>query len=114
MNQLQVDLADMRAFGGKPYPFMLVAIDALTKKVAAEPLKDRLASTTAGIRTAMLRRIAAGAGRRGQWHLMLADILSQINGRKHATTQVAPNLAYSDPEMAEIALRNINAGPSTR
>ena len=30
----------MRAFGGKPYPFMLVAIDALTKKVAAEPLKD--------------------------------------------------------------------------
>ena len=43
MNQLQVDLADMKAFGGKPYPFMLVAIDALTKKVAAE----RLASTTA-------------------------------------------------------------------
>ena len=161
MNQLQVDLADMRPFGGKPYPFMLVAIDALTKKVAAEPLKDRLASTTAAgmkkvfqalgvpanvysddgaefkrefkelmdfwdiekqvtrghayfaertirtIKEAMLRRIAAGAGRRGQWHLMLADILSQINGRKHATTQVAPNLAYSDPEMAEIALRNI-------
>ena len=47
MNQLQVDLANMKAFGGKPYPFMLVAIDALTKKVAAEPLKDRLASTTA-------------------------------------------------------------------
>ena len=59
------------------------------------------------IKEAMLRRIAAGAGRRGQWHLMLADILSQINGRKHATTQAAPNLAYSDPEMAEIALRNI-------
>ena len=106
----------MRAFGGKPYPFMLVAIDALTKKVAAEPLKDRLASTTAAgmkkvfqalgvpanvysddgaefkrefkelmdfwniekqvtrghtirtIKEAMLRRIAAGAGRRGQWH----------------------------------------------
>ena len=36
----------MKAFGGKPYPFTLVAIDALTKKVAAEPLKDRLASTT--------------------------------------------------------------------
>ena len=157
MNQLQVDLADMKAFGNKPYPFMLVAIDALTKKVAAEPLKDRLASTTAAgmkkvfqalgapanvysddgsefkklmdfwdiekqvtrghayfaeriirtIKEAMLRRIAAGAGRRGQWHLMLADVLSQINGRKHATTQVAPNLAYSDPEMAEIALRNI-------
>ena len=161
MNQLQVDLADMKAFGGKPYPFMLVAIDALTKKVASEPLKDRLASTTAAgmkkvfqalgvpanvysddgsefkrefkelmdfwdiekqvtrghayfaertirtIKEAMLRRIAAGAGRRGQWHLMLPDILNQINGRKHATTQVAPNLAYSDPEMAEIALRNI-------
>ena len=159
MNQLQVDLADMKAFAGKPYPFMLVAIDALTKKVAAEPLKDRLASTTAAgmvfqalgvpanvysddgsefkrkfkelmdfwdiekqvtrghayfaeriirtIKEAMLRRVAAGAGRRGQWHLMLADVLSQINGRKHATTQVAPNLAYSDPEIAEIALRNI-------
>ena len=40
-NQLQVDLADMKAFGGKPYPFMLVAIDA------DQPLKDRLASTTA-------------------------------------------------------------------
>ena len=40
MNQLQVDLADMKAFGGKPYPFMLVAIDALTKKVVAEPLKE--------------------------------------------------------------------------
>ena len=59
------------------------------------------------IKEAMLRRIAAGAGRRSQWHLMLADVLSQINGRKHATTQVAPNLADSDPEMAEIALRNI-------
>ena len=32
----RLDLADMKAFGGKPYPFMLVAIDALTKKVAAE------------------------------------------------------------------------------
>ena len=32
------------------------------------------------IKEAMLRRIAAGAGRRGQWHLILADILSQING----------------------------------
>ena len=42
MNQLQVDLADMKAFGGKPYPFMLVAIDALPKNVAAEPLKPSL------------------------------------------------------------------------
>ena len=48
------------------------------------------------LKKAMLRRRAAGAGRRGQWRLM------------HATTQAAPNLAYSDPEkMAEIALRNI-------
>ena len=30
----RLDLAEMKAFGGKPYPFMLVAIDALTKKVA--------------------------------------------------------------------------------
>ena len=36
-------LANIKVFGGKPYPFML-AIDALTKKVVAEPLKDRLAS----------------------------------------------------------------------
>ena len=159
MNQLQVDLADMKAFGGKPYPFMLVAIDALTKNVAAAEgpscehhrggheegvqalgvpanvysddgsefkrefkelmdFWDMEKQVTRGhayfaeriirtIKEAMLRRIAAGAGRRGQWHLMLADVLSQINGRKHATTQVAPNLAYSDPEMAEIALRNI-------
>ena len=28
---------------------MLVAVDALTKKVDAEPLKDRLATTTAGV-----------------------------------------------------------------
>ena len=127
MNQLQVDLADMKAFGGKPYPFMLVAIDALTKKVAAEPLKDRLASTTAAgmkkvfqalgvpanvysddgsefkrvqgadgflghreeriirtIKEAMLRRVAAGAGRRGQWHLMLADVLQRKEARHHA------------------------------
>ena len=98
---------------------MLVAIDALTKKVAAEPLKDRLVRrrlrvqegvqgadgflgrqeagdhghahfaerTIRTIKEAVLRRIAAGAGRRGQWRLTLADILSQINGRKHATTQ---------------------------
>ena len=51
------------------------------------------------IKKAMLRRIAAG--------VMLPDIVNQINGRKHATTQVAPNLAYSNPKMAEIALRNI-------
>ena len=64
------------------------------------------------IKEAMLRCIAAG--RRGQWHLMLADVLSQINGRKHATTQVAPNLAYSDPEMAEMLCATSGAGPSTR
>ena len=55
MNQLQV--ADMKAFGGKPYPFMLVAIDALTKKVAAEPLKDRLASTTAAGMKKVFQRV---------------------------------------------------------
>ena len=44
--ELQVDLADMKAFGGKPCPDMLAAVD-LAKKVDAEPLKDRLATTTA-------------------------------------------------------------------
>ena len=55
------------------------------------------------IKEAMLRHIAAGAGRRGQWRLMLVE----PNQRKEARYHVAPNLAYSDPEMAEIALRNI-------
>ena len=36
MNQLQVDLADMKAFGGKPYPFMLVAADQKSGLGAAE------------------------------------------------------------------------------
>ena len=36
MNQLQVDLAH-KAFGGQAQPLHLAAIDALTKKVAAEP-----------------------------------------------------------------------------
>ena len=30
----------MKAFGGKPYPYMLVAVDALTKKVDAGPSCD--------------------------------------------------------------------------
>ena len=130
--------------------------------MAAEPLKDRLASTTAAgmkkvfqalrvpanvysddgskfkrefkelmdfwniekqvtrghayfaeriirtIKEAMLRRIAAGAGRRGQWHLMLADVLSQINVRKEACYHAGgAKPRRSNPEMAEIALRNI-------
>ena len=141
MNQLQVDLADMKAFGGKPYPVMLVAIDALAGAVAAEPLKDRLASTTAAGMKKVFQALGAPAnvysddgsefkrefkelmdfldiekqgprllcgahyphhqeghvashsgrsGPAGQWHLMLADVLSQINGRKHAATQVTP------------------------
>ena len=55
--------------------------------------------------TAPSRRPVASHSRRGQWHLMLADVLSQISTLPR--TQVAPNLAYSDLEMAEIALRNI-------
>ena len=43
---------------------------------------------------------------------MLADVLSQINGRKHATTQVAPNLAFC-PKMALLSA-TLGAGPSTR
>ena len=50
----------------------------------------------------MLRRIAAGAGRRGQWHLILAD----------AKSMEGSTLPRRYPEMAKIALRNI--GPSTR
>ena len=46
--------------------------------------------------------------------LPLADILSQINGRKHATTQVAPNLAYSDPKWQRLLCATLNAGPSAR
>ena len=41
INQLQVDLADMKAFGGKPHPFVLVAVDALTKKVASSSCWQR-------------------------------------------------------------------------
>ena len=55
---------------------------------------------------AMLRCIAAGAGRRGQWHLMLADILSQIKGGSTLPRRWR-RTSPTDPEMAEIALRNI-------
>ena len=93
MNQLQVDLADMKAFGGKPYPFMLVAIDALTKKVAAEG--PSCGTTAAGMKKVFQALGApANVGRRGQWHLMLADILSQINGRKHEVTR--PEIKVGD------------------
>ena len=47
MHQLQIDLADMKAFGAVPYPYMFVAVDAFTKKVSAIPLKDKKASNTA-------------------------------------------------------------------
>ena len=62
-----------------------------------------------------IKEAAAGAGRRGQWHLMLADILSQINGRKHATTQVAPNLAWPE-KVVRRDLRKVpeNSAPEPR
>ena len=161
MHQLQIDLADMKAFGAVPYPYMFVAVDAFTKKVSAIPLKDKKASNTAQglrkviselgipahiysddgtefkkefrealeywdinklvtrghayfaermIRTlkeAILRRIAAGVGRRGQWHLLLPDIISQINARKQSTTKVVPNEAYNDSTKAREARRNM-------
>ena len=154
MHEVQVDLAYMQAFGGKPYPYMLVAIDSFSKKVAAIPLKDRLATTTAtamkiiidrlgipsqvysddgaefkkefkqllddwsvdkqvtrghaffverAIRTikeAILPRLAQNVGRRGQWHLLLPDIVNQINNRVHTATGVTPNEAYNNPDKA--------------
>ena len=137
---------------------MLVAIDVLTKKVAAEPLKDRLASTTAAgmkkvfqalgapanvcsddgsefkrefkelmdfwdiekqvtrghayfaeriirtIKEAMLRRIAAGAGRRGQWHLEGSTLPRRWR-------QTSPTLT---PKWQRLLCATSGAGPSTR
>ena len=157
MHEVQVDLAFMSAFGGKPYPYLLVAIDSFSKKVAAEPLKDRNATTTAAamrkiidklgipaqvysddggefkkefkqllhdfdiekqvtrghaffvervirtIKEAILRRMSQGVGRRGQWHLLLHDIIHQINNREHAATGVTPNEAYENPNKAQQA-----------
>ena len=157
MHEVQVDLAFMQAFGAKPYPYMLVAIDSFSKKVAALPLKDRLATTTTSamriiidrlgipaqvysddgaefkkefkqllddwsiekqvarghaffvervirtIKEAMLRRLAQGVGRRGQWHLLLPDIIEQINNRVHTATGATPNEVYSNPDKANKA-----------
>ena len=48
MFQLQVDLADMTAFAQGPYKYMLVAIDAFSKKLTAVPMANKEASTAAG------------------------------------------------------------------
>ena len=50
---------------------------------------------------------------RGQWHLMLADILSQINGRKHATTRWRRTSPLT-PKWQRLLCATSNAGPSTR
>ena len=47
MFQLQVDLADMSAFAQGPYKYMLVAIDAFSKKLTAAPMANKEASTAA-------------------------------------------------------------------
>ena len=159
MHQLQIDLADMKAFGAVPYPYMFVAVDAFTKKVSAIPLKDKKASNTAQglrkviselgipahiysddgtefkkefrealeywdinklvtrghayfaermIRTlkeAILRRIAAGVGRRGQWHLLLPDIISQIT----LENRVRPKLFQTKPSTIPLRLMKVIA-----
>ena len=64
------------------------------------------------IKEAMLRRIAAGAGRRGQWHLMLADILSQINGRKAKHKVTRPEIKVGD--MVRIRVKPIESRGSYR
>ena len=163
MHEVQVDLAFMQNFGPKPYPYMLVAIDSFSKKVAALPLKDRLATTTATamrtvidslgvpsqvysddgaefkkefkqllddwaiekqvtrghaffvervirtIKEGILRRLEQGVGRRGQWHLLLPDIIAQINNRVHTATGVTPNEAYSNPDKAEQAWNSMQS-----
>ena len=142
---------------------MLVAIDSFSKKVAALPLKDRLATTTATamrtvidslgvpsqvysddgaefkkelkqllddwaiekqvtrghaffaervirtIKEGILRRLEQGVGRRGQWHLLLLDIIAQINNRVHTATGVTPNEAYSNPDKAEQAWNSMQS-----
>ena len=128
----------MKAFGGKPYPFTL----ALTKKVAAEPLKDRLASTTAaGMKKVfqalqfagqreLRRRLRVQEGVQGAdgflGHREAGDQGPRLLcGARHPHHQgghvashssrsgpagaVAPHadILSPDPEMAEIALRNI-------
>ena len=47
MFQLQVDLADMTAFAQGPYKYMLVAVDAFSKKLTAVPMANKEASTAA-------------------------------------------------------------------
>ena len=172
MFQLQVDLADMTAFAQGPYKYMLVAIDAFSKKLTAVPMANKEASTAAGawdkvvkdlgiplnvysddgsefkkefkqkldyfdvgkivsrghatmaeraIRTlkeALVRRLTAGVGRRNQWHLLLPNIIAQYNEKPHATTGLAPDVVYEDPERADKALarmkRNVKRGAGAR
>ena len=48
-------------------------------------------------------------GRRGQWHLLLPDIIAQINNRVHTATGVTPNEAYSNPDKAEQAWNSMQS-----
>ena len=47
MFQLQVDLADMTAFSQGPYKYLMVAVDAFSKKLTAIPMANKNASTAA-------------------------------------------------------------------
>ena len=61
------------------------------------------------LKEALVRRLTAGVGRRNQWHLLLPDVIAQYNERAHATTGLAPNIVYDDPEQADIALERMKS-----
>ena len=61
------------------------------------------------IKEGILRRLEQGVGRRGQWHLLLPDIIAQINNRVHTATGVTPNEAYSNPDKAEQAWNSMQS-----
>ena len=61
------------------------------------------------IKEAILRRLERGVGRRGQWHLLLPDIIAQINNRTHTATGVTPNEAYGDPAKADQAWNSMKS-----
>ena len=79
---------------------MLVAIDALTKKVAAEPLKDRLASTTAAGMKKVFQALGAPAN-------VYSDDGSEFMGHRSRSGQagaVAPHAGrHLEPNQREEA-----------
>ena len=84
------------------------------QRVLRRRLQVQAERTIRTINTAMLRRVAAGAGRRGQWHLMLPDILSQITEGStlpRRWRQISPTLT---PKWLILLCATSSAGPSAR